>query len=535
MAGPPVAWNCECGEPNSGRVGQPFACKKCGKPWGEQPPQIRASGPDSFPVSTANAVKAQVAELDAIVSTGSDLDLVSERIKRWKKRTAVALRGCGLGSEAEEFEELKLRAIQMGNPEGNLAKRVRLYRSHLLVLAEELEQHPPHVTSDSAPVSDSHPLQSTALNSGAAGREQRGMAELHSLANHLGDTEEWFNRQRESGSYASADSWLRIEKSQSMGRRLLPLIARYTGRPVEFLAGTLEDGLRGPIPNPEWQVFRTLVAQAVGRAGVGTSTARPVPRSTGENVRRDFFICHATEDKAEIARPIADELVSAGRTVWFDEYELIVGDSLRARIDEGLRVSAVAVVVLSHHFFSKDWPQRELDGLVALGKRLLPIWHGVTAQDVASLSPTLAGIYAVKGSVGPARITEELIRALTRTAPEKRASEAQAPIGLGRSISSLGYTGGELSPEAVEILVAAADDGDIARFSSDQSGDWVRAGGRHFSDPADPALAAIYVDALEDLEQRGLVRNESETLYTLTGKGFKLARVLKSGAKGDVY
>jgi hypothetical protein len=122
----------------------------------------------------------------------------------------------------------------------------------------------------------------------------------------------------------------------------------------------------------------------------------------------------------------------------------------------------------------------------------------------------------------PERFTETILGGW------KTAAEAKARDSVGKAVTFSGYVGSEPSGEAMEILIAAADDDDIGRFSADQSGDWVRAGGRHFADPADPAMAAIYVDALEDLQQRGLVRRESETLYSLTGKGFKLAHALKT-------
>jgi TIR domain-containing protein len=52
--------------------------------------------------------------------------------------------------------------------------------------------------------------------------------------------------------------------------------------------------------------------------------------------------------------------------VWYDEFELRIGDSLRRKIDQGLSRSRFGLVVVSHAFFAKNWPQYELDGLVAL-------------------------------------------------------------------------------------------------------------------------------------------------------------------------
>jgi hypothetical protein len=118
----------------------------------------------------------------------------------------------------------------------------------------------------------------------------------------------------------------------------------------------------------------------------------------------DVFISHASEDKERVARPLAGLLRAAGLRVWLDENELRLGDSLRRKIDHGLAGSRYGVVVLSPSFFAKEWPQRELDALSALGsgsdKVILPIWHGVDQKTVARHSPTLADKLAVSTDRG---------------------------------------------------------------------------------------------------------------------------------------
>ena len=121
-------------------------------------------------------------------------------------------------------------------------------------------------------------------------------------------------------------------------------------------------------------------------------TAPHAPSRADEDY--DAFISHATEDKVEIARPLADALIARGRKVWYDEFALRVGDSLRRSIDKGLARSRFGIVVLSPSFFEKNWPQYELDGLVAKeivgGKVVLPLWHKVSKDEVLKFSPTLA-------------------------------------------------------------------------------------------------------------------------------------------------
>ena len=115
-----------------------------------------------------------------------------------------------------------------------------------------------------------------------------------------------------------------------------------------------------------------------------------------DDYKRDYdvFISHASEDKSEIVRPLANALTSQGLKVWYDEFELKIGDSLRRKIDKGLATSRVGLVVLSQSFINKGWTNYELDGIVTRtisGEQiLLPIWHKISKQEVISFSPSLA-------------------------------------------------------------------------------------------------------------------------------------------------
>ena len=108
----------------------------------------------------------------------------------------------------------------------------------------------------------------------------------------------------------------------------------------------------------------------------------------------DVFISHASEDKADVVRPLAEALKAGGLSVWYDEFELRIGDSLRRKIDRGLAGSRFGIVVLSQAFFGRGWPEYELDGLVTRAvsgeQILLPIWHNVTKREVIGYSPSLA-------------------------------------------------------------------------------------------------------------------------------------------------
>lgn len=116
----------------------------------------------------------------------------------------------------------------------------------------------------------------------------------------------------------------------------------------------------------------------------------------------DVFVSHASEDKDDFVRDFVKCLQQNGLKVWYDEFTLRVGDSLRRSIDNGLKNSRYGIVVLSEAFFSKEWPQRELDGLFAREvngeKVILPIWHKISKNEVLKFSPIIADMLALNTS-----------------------------------------------------------------------------------------------------------------------------------------
>lgn len=131
--------------------------------------------------------------------------------------------------------------------------------------------------------------------------------------------------------------------------------------------------------------------------------------------RWDVFISYARED-LEFATSLAHELVDVGLSVWFDQFALEAGDSLRRSIDMGLRDSRYGIVILSPHFFTKRWPQRELDGLTARedghGKVILPIWYNVSEDAVRNYSPPLADKVSILYAGSVHRVVDKLLRAI---------------------------------------------------------------------------------------------------------------------------
>ena len=130
----------------------------------------------------------------------------------------------------------------------------------------------------------------------------------------------------------------------------------------------------------------------------------------------DAFICHATEDKDTFVRDLANGLTNKVIHVWYDDFTLKVGDSLRKAIEKGISKSKYGIVILSPNFFQKDWPQRELNALLQRDSRnqrvILPIWLDIDYAGIAEHSLLLADIIATKAEYGMDKVIDDLMQSL---------------------------------------------------------------------------------------------------------------------------
>jgi hypothetical protein len=96
-----------------------------------------------------------------------------------------------------------------------------------------------------------------------------------------------------------------------------------------------------------------------------------------ENAPR-AFVSHASEDKDRFVANFARLLRQGGIDAWYDQWEILPGDSLVQRIfDEGIAGASVFIVVISKVSAAKPWVAEELDAgvvrRITKGTRLIPI------------------------------------------------------------------------------------------------------------------------------------------------------------------
>ncbi len=75
---------------------------------------------------------------------------------------------------------------------------------------------------------------------------------------------------------------------------------------------------------------------------------------------RLVYLAHASEDKA-LVKPMAEGLMQRGIDVWYDNWEIGYGDSLRRKMEEGLGNCTHFVVLLTKTSINKPWVNEEID------------------------------------------------------------------------------------------------------------------------------------------------------------------------------
>jgi hypothetical protein len=167
----------------------------------------------------------------------------------------------------------------------------------------------------------------------------------------------------------------------------------------------------------------TRLEEASSAKGISLICRGPEYAATRDELETPrAFISHDSRDKEDIARVIATTLRNMLCPVWFDEFFLRVGDSLRESIEHGLKTCRKCIFILTPNFLSKGgWPKREYDAiftreLVEDRKLILPVWAGVSKEEVYEYSPILADRVALHWKPGEEKdVCRQLFSALVRS------------------------------------------------------------------------------------------------------------------------
>ena len=107
---------------------------------------------------------------------------------------------------------------------------------------------------------------------------------------------------------------------------------------------------------------------------------------------RDLFLCHAWDDRRDVATELNDLLEAEGVSVWFSEKDIVLGQPFMREIDRGLAKSRAGLVLVTPELLkrvdNRGISDRELSELLARDQ-LIPVVHGTTYDEVRKISPLL--------------------------------------------------------------------------------------------------------------------------------------------------
>lgn len=197
-------------------------------------------------------------------------------------------------------------------------------------------------------------------------------------------------------------------------------------------------------------------------------------RTDGSSVdaQYDAFISYARDERETIVRPLYDHLTDMGLRIWFDEFEVTIGDRIQGSINQGMRNSDYGIVVLSEGFLNRRYPIWELEGFLTRQlqggdreKVLLPLYYDIDEEVVGAYSPALANLHALTvttDNVGT--VADRLYDVIDQGAGETVSGQLDAESADDGVASRTEYFGDEGETDATSRLI---DLGDEARVRGD--------------------------------------------------------------------
>jgi len=130
-------------------------------------------------------------------------------------------------------------------------------------------------------------------------------------------------------------------------------------------------------------------------------------------MKKRVFISYSYQDK-EFVEWLKNELQGLGLEIWYDQAEIQVGDSIKAKVSEGIQSSSAFILVLSNSSKNSDWVRYEMNSALLLnaikkGIAILPI-----KIDDLAIPSDLSGYLYVDFSTNREHGLEILKRSLLR-------------------------------------------------------------------------------------------------------------------------
>lgn len=157
-------------------------------------------------------------------------------------------------------------------------------------------------------------------------------------------------------------------------------------------AGSRGGGVSRRTAKPRWAPAGSAVLYTAAEVQELEPVRANIERQASLDLR-DYFLCHAWDDRQGPAKELNDLLEARGVKVWFSEKDIVLGVPFVREIDKGLAKSRVGLVLVTPYFLKRikgeGIADKELSVLLQQGQ-LIPIMHGTTYDALREVSPMLA-------------------------------------------------------------------------------------------------------------------------------------------------
>jgi TIR domain len=162
---------------------------------------------------------------------------------------------------------------------------------------------------------------------------------------------------------------------------------------VSIGGGRSSSGGSGGSARPRWSRAGSSVAYTTNEVRALTPIRETIEKQVPLPEGRDYFLCHAWDDRAGVAKELYELLQSRGVSVWFSERDISLGTPFLREIDKGLAKSKAGIVLVTPALLlrlkGESIADKELSVLLAR-EQLIPVVHGTTYDALREISPMLA-------------------------------------------------------------------------------------------------------------------------------------------------
>lgn len=168
-----------------------------------------------------------------------------------------------------------------------------------------------------------------------------------------------------------------------------------------------------------------------------------------------LFISHSSEDKEKIVRPLVESLEKVNIKTWYDEKNILDGDSISQAVFRGLKSSQLIILIISPHVWQSNWVWLEIGGYLLKQKPVIPVLWDVSHEQFAAKFPFLADRKYIKAEISDfnydiAQITQKLLERVKQFQAQNAIQETQ--IDLSEIISRLHRYSIEKTSELVSFI-----------------------------------------------------------------------------------